>query len=98
MRQSDRCNSFLANHGDGARHCFAAPLSRPRHEAGGCAAADVCREAMREVFKQYSLWYLIQGVLLIIAGFLAIMGSGLIGILLSLILWASLPVTAAWLI
>ena len=36
------------------------------------AAAEVFREAMREAVKRYSLWYLIQGVLLIIAGFLAI--------------------------
>ena len=159
------------------------------------AAAEEFREAMREAVKRYSLWYLIQGALLIVAGLLAIiypvissaavivllgwlliisgllqglsmigarhvphfwiqlisiilavlvgflflrdpaqgmvtitlllivffmiegvskvvfaltirpfpnwgwvLGSGLIGILLSLILWASLPVTAAWLI
>jgi len=35
-------------------------------------AAEVFREAMRETVKRYSLWYLIQGVLLIVAGILAI--------------------------
>jgi uncharacterized membrane protein HdeD (DUF308 family) len=36
------------------------------------AAADVFREAMRETVKRYSLWYLVQGVLLIVAGAFAI--------------------------
>ena len=36
------------------------------------AAAEVYREAMRETVKKYSLWYLIQGVLLVVAGILAI--------------------------
>ena len=36
------------------------------------AAAEVFREAMRDTVKRYSLWYLIQGVLLIAAGVLAI--------------------------
>jgi len=36
------------------------------------AAAEVFREAMREAVKRYSLWYLIEGVLLVIAGMLAI--------------------------
>ena len=36
------------------------------------AAAEVFREAMRDTVKRYSLWYLIQGVLLIAAGMLAI--------------------------
>ena len=36
------------------------------------AAAEVFREAMRDTVKRYSLWYLIQGVLLIVAGVLAI--------------------------
>src|SRR5215203_4507249 len=136
------------------------------------AAAEVYREAMREAVKRYSLWYLIEGVLLVIAGMLAIiypvissaavivllgwlqlisvilavlvgflflrdpaqgmvtialllivffmmegiskvvfaltirpfpnwgwvLASGLVGIVLALILWASLPVTALWLI
>mgnify|MGYP001135586465 CR=1 FL=1 len=35
-------------------------------------AAEVFREAMRETVKRYSLWYLVEGVLLIVAGFLAI--------------------------
>ena len=36
------------------------------------AAAEVFREAMRDTVKRYSLWYLIQGVLLIATGVLAI--------------------------
>ena len=32
------------------------------------AAAEVFRDAMRETVKRYSLWYLIEGVLLIVAG------------------------------
>src|SRR4051794_9610104 len=36
------------------------------------AAAEVFREALRDTVKRYSLWYLIQGVLLIAAGILAI--------------------------
>lgn len=36
------------------------------------AAAEVFREAMRETVKRYSSWYLVEGVLLIIAGILAI--------------------------
>ena len=36
------------------------------------AAAEVFREAMRDTVKRYALWYLIQGVLLIVAGVLAI--------------------------
>jgi len=36
------------------------------------AAAEVFREAMRATVKRYSLWYLIQGILLIAAGMLAI--------------------------
>lgn len=35
-------------------------------------AAEVFREAMRETVKRYSLWYLIEGVMLVIAGILAI--------------------------
>ncbi len=50
------------------------------------AAAAALREAMRETVKRYSLWYLIQGVLLVVAGVLAfvypivasvVIGSGL---------------------
>ncbi|MEM7400119.1 MAG: HdeD family acid-resistance protein [Pseudomonadota bacterium] len=37
------------------------------------AAAAALREAMRETVKRYSLWYLIQGVLLVVAGVLAIL-------------------------
>ena len=36
------------------------------------AAAEVFREAMRDAVKRYSLWYLVEGVLLIVAGVLAI--------------------------
>ena len=35
-------------------------------------AAAALRDAMRETVKRYSLWYLIQGVLLIVAGVLAL--------------------------
>jgi uncharacterized membrane protein HdeD (DUF308 family) len=35
-------------------------------------AAAVLRQAMRETVKRYSLWYLIQGVLLVVAGVLAL--------------------------
>jgi uncharacterized membrane protein HdeD (DUF308 family) len=37
------------------------------------AAAEVFREAMRESVKRYSLWYLIQGLVLVAAGILAIL-------------------------
>ena len=36
------------------------------------AAAEVFREAMRDTVRRYALWYLIQGILLIAAGMLAI--------------------------
>lgn len=36
------------------------------------AAAAAMREAMRETVKRYSLWYLLQGVLMIAAGLLAL--------------------------
>jgi len=36
------------------------------------AAAQALREAMRETVKRYSFWYLIQGVLLVVAGVLAL--------------------------
>src|SRR3954463_8656426 len=39
------------------------------------AAAEVFREAMRDTVKRYSLWYLIQGGLLIATGMLAIIWS-----------------------
>jgi uncharacterized membrane protein HdeD (DUF308 family) len=138
-------------------------------------AAEVFREAVRDTVKRHSLWYLLQGMLLIVGGILAIiyplvssvavvvllgwllilsgivqgisligarqvphfwlqlvsvilgvlivffmiegiskivfaltirplrnwhwmLASGLVGILLSLILWASMPLTAGWLI
>src|ERR1041384_5998480 len=36
------------------------------------AAAQVFREAMRQTLKRYWLWYLIEGVLLVVAGVLAV--------------------------
>ena len=36
------------------------------------AAAEAFREAIRETVKRYALWYLIEGVLLVVAGILAI--------------------------
>lgn len=36
------------------------------------AAAEVMREALRDTVKRYSLWYLIQGVLMAVAGLLAL--------------------------
>jgi uncharacterized membrane protein HdeD (DUF308 family) len=36
------------------------------------AAAEVFREAMRETVKKYSLWYLVEGILLVAAGVLAV--------------------------
>lgn len=36
------------------------------------AAAEVFREAAREAVKRYSFWYLVQGILLVAAGILAI--------------------------
>ncbi len=35
-------------------------------------AADAFRAAMREAVRRYSLWYLVEGILLIITGFFAI--------------------------
>ena len=36
------------------------------------AAAQALREAMRETVRRYSTWYLIQGVLMVIAGIVAL--------------------------
>ena len=36
------------------------------------AAAQAMREAMRETIKRYSLWYLLQGGLMVLAGILAL--------------------------
>ncbi|MFD2055826.1 HdeD family acid-resistance protein [Mesorhizobium calcicola] len=36
------------------------------------AAAEVFRDAMRQTVKRYSLWYLVEGVLLVAAGILAV--------------------------
>src|SRR5262245_40771470 len=36
------------------------------------AAAEVLREAMRETVKRHSLWYLIQGGLMIVGGILSL--------------------------
>lgn len=56
-------------------------------------AAEVFREAMRETVKRYSLWYLVEGVLLVVAGILAIIypviSSGAVVILLGWLLIAS---------
>ena len=35
-------------------------------------AAEVMRSAMRDVIKRHSTWYLLQGVLMVLAGFLAL--------------------------
>jgi len=35
-------------------------------------AAQVMREAMRETVKRHSLWYLVQGGVMIVAGVLAL--------------------------
>ena len=36
------------------------------------AAAAAMREAMRETVKRYSIWYLLQGILMVVAGVLAL--------------------------
>jgi uncharacterized membrane protein HdeD (DUF308 family) len=36
------------------------------------SAAQAMREAMRETVKRYSLWYLVQGALMVLGGFLAL--------------------------
>ena len=36
------------------------------------AAAAAMREAMRDAVKRYSLWYLMQGILMVVAGILAL--------------------------
>ena len=36
------------------------------------AAAQVMREAMRETVRRHSLWYLVQGGVMILAGILAL--------------------------
>ena len=36
------------------------------------SAAQALREAMRETVKRHSLWYLVQGALMILAGILAL--------------------------
>jgi uncharacterized membrane protein HdeD (DUF308 family) len=41
------------------------------------AAAQAMREAMRETVKRHSLWYLVQGGLMILAGILALV-SGIV--------------------
>ncbi len=46
------------------------------------AAAQAMREAMRETVKRHSLWYLVQGALMVLGGVLAlvypIVSSGLL--------------------
>src|SRR5215218_2857877 len=60
--------------GVGQTTCSARPVRKGRGAMALSldAAAEVFREAMRDTVKRYSLWYLIQGVLLIAAGVLAI--------------------------
>lgn len=41
------------------------------------AAAELLSAAMREAVRKYSLWYLVEGVLLIVAGILAIVFSAI---------------------
>lgn len=36
------------------------------------AASEVMRQAMRDTVRRYSLWYLLQGVLMVVAGILAL--------------------------
>src|SRR5215207_4486882 len=55
-----------------ARHYSSGSGQRQKFHAFALAAAEVFREAMRDTVKRYALWYLIQGVLLITAGVLAI--------------------------
>ena len=35
-------------------------------------AAQAMREAMRQTVKRYSLWYLVQGILMVVGGVLAL--------------------------
>jgi uncharacterized membrane protein HdeD (DUF308 family) len=37
------------------------------------AAAQALREATRETVRRYSTWYLIQGILMVIAGIVALL-------------------------
>jgi uncharacterized membrane protein HdeD (DUF308 family) len=57
------------------------------------AAAQVMREAMRETVRRHSLWYLIQGALMILGGILAliypIMSSGAVVLFLGWVLIVS---------
>ena len=36
------------------------------------AAAAAMRDAMRETVRRYSLWYLVQGILMVVMGLLAL--------------------------
>ncbi|MHA1132656.1 MAG: HdeD family acid-resistance protein [Alphaproteobacteria bacterium] len=52
------------------------------------AAAAALREAMRETVKRYSLWYLIQGILLVVAGVLALIYPFIASVaIVSLLAW-----------
>lgn len=52
------------------------------------AAAAALREAMRETVKRYSLWYLIQGVLLVVAGVCALIYPFIASVaIVSLLAW-----------
>ena len=51
-------------------------------------AAAALREAMRETVKRYSLWYLIQGILLVAAGVLALIYPVIASVaIVSLLAW-----------
>src|SRR5215204_547012 len=65
MAASSRSARTTAQHGPSEEGRGAMALSLD-------AAAEVFREAMRDTVQRYALWYLIQGVLLIAAGILAI--------------------------
>lgn len=59
------------------------------------AAAAALREAMRETVKRYSLWYLIQGVLLVVAGVLAIISPIIASVAVVLLLGWVLIISGA---
>ena len=49
------------------------------------------REAMRETVKRYSLWYLLQGVLMVLAGVLALIYPLLASVAMVYLLGSNLP-------
>jgi uncharacterized membrane protein HdeD (DUF308 family) len=62
------------------------------------AAARAMREAMRETVRRHSLWYLVQGVLMVLAGLMALVYPLASSLAVVVILWSSMPVTATWLL